>query len=122
MARYLISDFPSEDHGFKNNLWHHLFADGGRETPVRFVYDTENEEVVVAFIQGGTTTKAPFDTAEDWWVELSSDLTADVQDSVHDNLGLADMIPGMWESFGLIEADILPDWAEKSALAPSPSP
>lgn len=125
MARYLISDYPLEAHGFANDLWHHIFERGGGEQPVRFVYDTQNEEIVFAMIRGGTTVKDG--EADEWWAELSPDGAHDVQESIRDNLGLAESAPELYPDakFGLIETDELPEWAGDVANVPtvsSPSP
>lgn len=111
MARYLVSDYPLEAHEFENNLWHHIFERGGGEQPVRFVYDTQNDEIVVAFVRGGRTVKDGY--SEEWWAELSPDGTHDVQESVRDNLELAVSAPALYPDakFGLIETDELPEWA-----------
>jgi hypothetical protein len=124
MARYLISDHPLEAQGIENNLWNHIFERGSGEEPVRFVYDTQNEEIVIAMVRGGTTTKDG--TAEDWWVELSPDAAHDVQESIRDNLGLAEHAPELYgnDKFGLIETDELPEWAgvDNAPAISNPSP
>lgn len=118
MGRYLISDFPSEEHGFENELWHHIFPESRSEEPVRFVFDRETEEVVAAFVRGGTSLKDG--EAETWWAELSEDARLDVQDSLRDNLSLAEGSPNIYPDphFGLVEADEVPEWA--STRSPSP--
>ncbi|MDW9478629.1 hypothetical protein GOB57_07920 [Sinorhizobium meliloti] len=125
MARYLVSDYPLEAHGFENNLWHHIFERGGGEQPVRFVYDKQNEEIVFAMIRGGTTVKEG--EAEEWWAELSPDGAHDVQESIRDNLGFVESAPELYPDakFGLIETDELPEWAgdvgnEPTVASPSP--
>lgn len=118
MARYLVSDLPSEDHNHTNHLWHHLFERGGGDTPVRFVFDTELQEMVAAFV--------PDDTDGTGWAELSSDLAHDVQESLIDNLGLAESAPHIYPdaNFLLVETDEVPDWADVPTTKPSrlPSP
>ena len=127
MSHYLVSDMPSEENGHAAALWHHIFERGGGEQPVRFVFDTVNQEIVAAFVVGGTTVTSGSDVAETWWAELSPHLAFDVQESVIDNLGLAESAPELYKDpvFGLIETDILPDWAEAQSptpTAPAPAP
>lgn len=121
MARYLVSDYPLEAHDFENNLWHHIFERGGGEEPVRFVYDTQNEEIVFAMVRGGVSVKDG--EAEEWWAELSPDGAHDVQESIRDNLGLAESAPELYPdaAFGLIETDELPDWAGVTNAPSAPS-
>jgi hypothetical protein len=125
MARYLVSDYPLEAKDFENNLWHHIFERGSGEQPVRFVYDTHNNEIVVAFVRGGQTVKDG--VSEEWWAELSADVAHDVQESIRDNLGLAESAPELYPdaNFGLLETDELPEWSgimNVPAVAVTPTP
>ena len=121
MARYLVSDIPDLDAGEAGTLWHHIFERGGGEVPVRFVYDTEIRELVVGLGQGGFGISGS-GQAGAWWTELSPEAGADLQQSIEDNIDLADSGLHAMVDLGVIETDDLPDWALTRDTAPSPKP
>jgi hypothetical protein len=116
MARYLVSDYPLETEEFQNELWVQIFERGEGETPVRFVYDTELEELTVALVRVGRTIEDG--RPKEIWEELSRDNGAALQESIERKLFLQ-------EPTALIETDELPEWADvpaPTAAATAPAP
>ncbi|MCS4090034.1 hypothetical protein [Rhizobium sp. BK176] len=113
MARYLVSDYPLETEEYRNELWNQIFERGDGETPVRFVYDRELEELKVALVRVGHAVEDR--RPKEIWEELPDDKGAALQESIERKLWLE-------EPTALIETDELPEWAgvpEPATTAPA---
>jgi hypothetical protein len=116
MKRFLVSDYPSDAYVSNNALWTHIFERGGGEEPVRFVYDTQNREIVTALVSHGSHYSTETDTVQDLWTPLSPDGGADVQQDIEDNIALYGQ-EELVTQFGLAETDEMPAWADMQIKA-----
>lgn len=103
MARYVIAD-PDEGAGW-GHLFENVHGNGKkvtRERMLRFVFDTEAEELVHLDVQWGQK-----------WMEGSRFDREDVEDSLKNANPGALEDPGYW---GLLCSDELPDWAQMEEM------
>lgn len=98
--RYIVASELGE-------MWMHAYQGDTEKVLTKFVYDREKQEVIAAQIIGGYTKNG------DYWVDLSAEGVADLEDSLKNANDDALENPLSW---GLAVSNELPHWVEISTL------